>query len=114
MFQANFMDATQICSLSSFNMYWVLQALGNMGKFDYASAALDMCWGGQVKLGATTYWEVYNIDWDSIVEVNGPVLNYQNGPTSLCHPWASGCTSWLSRNFLARVRKGLMWVRGVS
>ena len=100
LFASNFQDAAQICSLSSFNMYWILQALGNLGKYDFATAAVDMCWGGQIRLGATTYWEVYNNDWDDILQPNGPILNYQNGPTSLCHPWSSGVTTWLSKSLL--------------
>jgi hypothetical protein len=44
----HFNDVTQICSLSSFNMFWVLQALGNLGLMDKAQEAIRLCWGGQV------------------------------------------------------------------
>jgi hypothetical protein len=43
-----FDDKTQICSLSSFNMYWILQALGRLNNTAKAEEAIRLCWGGQV------------------------------------------------------------------
>ena len=46
---ARFNDQTQICSLSSFNMYWILQALGRLNETSKAEEAIRLCWGGQVR-----------------------------------------------------------------
>jgi hypothetical protein len=59
-----------------------------MGYMESALDAVMTCWGGQIELGATTFWEVYSPEWNSFIEKNGPVPNGQNSFTSLCHPWA--------------------------
>ena len=76
LFARFFNDSVQICSLSSFNMFWVLQALGKMGKLDQAKAAIELCWGGQIKLGGTTFWEVYNWDWNTMIGINWFIYTY--------------------------------------
>jgi len=39
-------DAVTVCSWSPFNNYWIVQALGNAGKMDYAAAFVKLCWVG--------------------------------------------------------------------
>ncbi len=39
--------------------YFLVTALGKMQKMDTALQAVDLSWGGQLSLGATTFWEVY-------------------------------------------------------
>lgn len=96
-------DVTQICSLSPFNQFWILQGLGNAGLFTKARESIDMCWGGQVRLGATTFWEVFADDWTAALAPHEPVFDSDNGMTSLCHPWSSGLVQWSSEN-LAGIR----------
>jgi len=59
-----------------------------MGKMDRALDAVTTCWGGQIDIGATTFWEVYSPQWNAFISRNDPVPNGQNSFTSLCHPWA--------------------------
>jgi len=56
-------DAVQICSLSNFNQYWLLQALGNAGAMDKAISSIHRCWGDEIALGATSFWEISHPDW---------------------------------------------------
>ena len=100
LFARLFNDSTTICSFSPFNSYWIVQALGMMGKTDYAAAFVELCWGGMVELGATTFWEVYSPEWNDVIGVHDPIPNSNNGWTSLCHPWSSGAAAWLSKHVL--------------
>lgn len=45
-------DVVRVCSLSNFNQYWLLQALGNGGAMDKAVASIHRCWGDEVRLVA--------------------------------------------------------------
>ena len=59
LFEQAFSDPINICQLSPFNTYWTLQALGRMGKAEQALFVLRNCYGGMIKLGATTFWETF-------------------------------------------------------
>jgi len=84
-------------SLSSFNEFFILQAMGRMGWTDQAFQTTLEDWGGQINYGATTFLECYWPSWNAIIPQNGPVPCNQAGVTSLCHPWSAGCTTWLTR-----------------
>ena len=91
-FTQSFNDSTQICSWSPFNSYYILQALGNMGKKDYAASMMKLCWGGILKLGKGCFWELFSPEWSSFMTYGG------KAPTrpSYCHPWSNGPTHYLS------------------
>ncbi|WP_312370399.1 alpha-L-rhamnosidase C-terminal domain-containing protein, partial [Lachnoclostridium sp.] len=73
-------------------------------------------WGGMLQLGATTFWEDFDIDWmenaakiDELVweksdkiDVHGTYGKhcYKGYRHSLCHGWAAGVTPWLTENIL--------------
>jgi hypothetical protein len=46
LFHRELSNAVSVCSWSPFNNYWILQALGNLGKLDYAAAFIKLCWRG--------------------------------------------------------------------
>ena len=96
--------------LSSFLGYYVLLARSIAGD---TKGALDLVrgfWGKMVELGATTFWEDFNIDWaegarpiDSILAPNEYDVHGDNGGYcysgyrhSLCHGWAAGPVPFLS------------------
>jgi alpha-L-rhamnosidase len=98
-------DATSICSLSNFNSYFVLGALGHGGALDKAASVVERCWGVEIALGATCFWEVSDPEWPVFMrkEVGGgpSVAPWgYNGNTSLCHPWSSGVAAFISRFLL--------------
>ena len=99
-------NAVTICSLSNFNQYWILQGLGNAGAMDKAVASIRKCWGNEILLGATSFWEISEADW-LLSFPTGPKSSIphsipygENGQTSLCHPWSSGAAPWLTENVL--------------
>lgn len=93
-------NAVTLCSLSNFNQYWILQALGNGGDLDKAVYSIHRCWGDEIALGGTSFWEISHPDWVLNLRKSQPLPYGYNGQTSLCHPWSAGPTSWLTRNVL--------------
>lgn len=98
--------------MSTFFGCYVLRALAAGGHTADAIHMLKDYWGGMLKLGATTFWEDFDLDWitdntvgvDQVVppdkiDVHGDFGKhcYQQFRHSLCHGWASGPTSFLSQ-----------------
>ncbi|MBI1390032.1 MAG: Bacterial alpha-L-rhamnosidase [bacterium] len=100
--------------MSTFYGYYVLRA---RAKADDIQGCLDCIrdyWGAMLDLGATTFWEDFNLDWtenaapiDEVVpegkkDIHGDfgAYCYIGFRHSLCHGWASGPTAWLSENVL--------------
>lgn len=96
---------------STFYGYYMLQA---MAKGENYTGALDIIrnyWGAMIDLGATTFWEDFDIKWiengaridelvpEGEIDVHRTYGNYcyKGFRHSLCHGWASGPTAWLSR-----------------
>lgn len=126
--------------LSSFLGYYTISAAAEAGRTD---AALDMIrgyWGGMLKMGATTFWEDFDVRWmenahriDTLPVVGMKDIHgdygafcYKNFRHSLCHGWASGPAPFLAkyvlgvRSFAPGMRAvrfapdlgGLSWARG--
>lgn len=100
--------------ISTFYGFYVLQALAKSGDADTALDFIRTYWGAMLDLGATTFWEDFDLDWipnaariDERVppgkkDVHGDfgAYCYEGFRHSLCHGWASGPTAWLSQNVL--------------
>ena len=50
-------------SISSFYGYYVLQARAMAGDYDGAIDVIRKYWGGMIDLGATTFWEDFDMKW---------------------------------------------------
>lgn len=101
-------------NISTFLGYFVLKARALAGDIEGCLNSIREYWGGMLKLGATTFWEDFNIEWlenaaridelvsDGKVDVHGSYGNYcyKGYRHSLCHGWASGPTPWLSEYVL--------------
>ncbi len=99
---------------STFLGYATLAAKAEAG--DMAGALSDMreYWGAMLDLGATTFWEDFNLDWtvnaapiDEVVpegkdDIHGDfgAYCYKNLRHSLCHAWASGPAPFLMKYVL--------------
>ena len=99
---------------STFLGYYTLAAKALAG--DYQGALNDMraYWGGMLKMGATTFWEDFNLDWmenavgiDQIVpegkvDIHGDwgAYCYVKFRHSLCHGWSSGPVPYAARHIL--------------
>lgn len=110
----NYLLVDSVQDISTFYGYYVLNALGDAG---YCTQALDIIriyWGAMLDLGATTFWEDFDIDWiknaariDEIVPEGKIDIHsaygaycYKGFRHSLCHGWASGPTAWLTQYVL--------------
>ncbi|RYE48143.1 MAG: hypothetical protein EOP48_21270 [Sphingobacteriales bacterium] len=70
------------------------------GSYNDAFQTIDDNWGGQIRYGATTFFEVFRPSWNNILAVNDAPPNNQCGYTSIAHPWGAGVTQWISENVL--------------
>lgn len=99
---------------STFYGYYILKARGESGDIDGCLDSIREYWGGMLSLGATTFWEDFDIDWlknaariddltpEGKIDVHGTYGGYcyRGYRHSLCHGWASGPTAWLSEYVL--------------
>ena len=100
--------------MSTFYGYYMLKARSKAGDYQGAIDNIREYWGGMLDLGATTFWEDFDIDWlknggridefptENKVDVHASYGNYcyKGYRHSFCHGWASGPTSWLSEYVL--------------
>ncbi len=100
--------------ISTFYGYYVLNAMAMAGNYNQAMAFISEYWGAMLDLGATSFWEDFNIDWiknagriDEITPVGKVDVHasygdycYEGLRHSFCHGWASGPTAWLSQYVL--------------
>lgn len=99
-YKSNFTDRVNRVSYSPFNEYFIIGAMAKMQKYSDAISAIKDCWGGQLKYGGTTFFEVYRPSWNNILGKNDAVPNNQCTYTSLTHPWSAGVVKWLSEEVL--------------
>jgi hypothetical protein len=100
--------------MSTFYGYYVLQARAKAGDIRGALDCVREYWGAMLDLGATTFWEDFDLEWtanaariDELVprgkkDIHGDfgAHCYKGFRHSLCHGWASGPTAWLSEHVL--------------
>ncbi|MDR6809212.1 hypothetical protein J2Y45_006426 [Dyadobacter sp. BE34] len=99
---------------STFYGYYMLQAKAKAKDYTGALNCIRSYWGGMLDMGATTFWEDFDLAWtknaapiDELVpdgkdDIHGDfgAYCYKKLRHSLCHGWASGPTSWLSEHVL--------------
>ncbi|MCT4646972.1 MAG: hypothetical protein N4A74_18425 [Carboxylicivirga sp.] len=99
---------------STFYGYYMLEALAKAERHKAAMSIVNDYWGAMLDLGATTFWEDFNIDWmenagridelpqEGTVDVHRKYGDYcyKGLRHSFCHGWASGPTAWLSQHVL--------------
>jgi len=110
----NFLSVNGSRGFSTFYGYYMLKAMAEAGNYEGAMDVIREFWGAMLDLGATTFWEDFNIDWlpnasriDELVpegkkDIHGDygAYCYAGFRHSLCHGWASGPTPWLSEYVL--------------
>lgn len=104
-----------LAGLSTFYGYYVLQARAQAGDHCGCLDVIRRYWGGMLDLGATTFWEHFDIAWatgnptriDEPPVAGRPDVHRDNGDHcyvghrhSLCHGWAAGPTAWMSEHLL--------------
>ncbi len=100
--------------ISTFYGYYVLQARGMAGDTQGCLDLIRNYWGGMLDMGATTFWEHFELDWtkdatriDELPQPGRPDIHADFGDHcfvglrhSLCHGWAAGPTAWLIEHVL--------------
>lgn len=100
--------------LSTFWGFYTLKALAKSGDMDSALNIIRDYWGKMIEMGATSFWEDFDIKWtenadgiDKAVaegkdDIHGDFGSfcYTGLRHSLCHGWASGPTAFLSEYVL--------------
>ncbi len=100
--------------ISTFYGFYVLQALGKSGDVDTALEFIRTYWGAMLDMGATTFWEDFDLEWtenaariDELVPAGKKDIHGDFGAYcyigfrhSFCHGWASGPTAFLSQQVL--------------
>lgn len=101
-------------NFSTFYGYYMLQAQAMAGQHQQAMDIIRQYWGGMLDMGATTFWEDFDLDWmknsariDEITPVGKNDIHgdfgaycYPGYRHSLCHGWASGPTAWMTEHIL--------------
>ena len=99
---------------STYYGYFMLEALASAGRYQEAMDIISEYWGAMLDLGATSFWEDFDLDWtrnagridempqSGKVDIHAAYGGYcyVGYRHSLCHGWASGATAWLSRYVL--------------
>ncbi len=110
----NYVSVGGAKGFSTFYGYYMLEALSLAGKYEEAMDIISQFWGGMLDLGATTFWEDFNLEWtknaariDDFVpqgkdDIHGDfgAYCYPGFRHSFCHGWASGPTAWMSHHVL--------------
>ncbi len=100
--------------MSTFYGYYILEAMAKANDYTGALRVIRDYWGGMLDLGATTFWEDFDVldvansgRIDELIpstnfDIHGDFgeycyIGYRH---SLCHGWASGPTAWMSQHIL--------------
>ncbi len=100
--------------LSTFPGYYILNARAAAGDYQASLELIRKYWGGMLELGATSFWEHFDISWlenagriDELAVPGRTDVHKSYGTgcfkglrNSFCHGWAAGPTAWLSEHIL--------------
>ncbi|MCB9330957.1 MAG: alpha-L-rhamnosidase [Lewinellaceae bacterium] len=110
-------EVVAIDGAARFSTFYGLYMLDALAMADMHDEAIDIIlayWGGMLDMGATTFWEDFNIEWmensarldeftpAGMNDIHGSfgAYCYPSYRHSLCHGWSSGATAWLTENVL--------------
>ena len=108
------LSVDELSGLSTFFGYYVLLTRASAGDIDGAINVIRKYWGAMLDMGATTFWEDFDLDWvegatpidrvvpDGGIDIHGDFgkFCYKQFRHSLCHGWSGGPTAFLSRYVL--------------
>lgn len=103
-----------LTGLPTFQGYYVLEARALAGDYAGAMETIRNYWGAMLDLGATSFWEDFDMDWvkgaeriDQMPKPDTVDIHRTYGDHcyaglrhSLCHGWAGGPAAWLSEHVL--------------
>ena len=94
--------------MSTFYGYYMLEAMSAAGEDRFALNAVRDYWGAMLDVGATSFWEDFNVDWTNNCfridelpvagkkDIHGDYgeFCYSGFRHSLCHGWSCGPVQW--------------------
>jgi hypothetical protein len=100
--------------VSAFYGYYMLEAMSEAGENQRALDTVRDFWGGMLDMGATTFWEDFNLAWtNGCFRIDEPPVAgrkdihgdfgefcYKGFRHSLCHGWSGGPAAWCIRHIL--------------
>jgi hypothetical protein len=100
--------------VSTFYGYYVLEAMAKAGRKQHALDTVRDYWGAMLDMGATSFWEDFNIAWTNNAfridempvagkkDIHGDFGDfcYKGFRHSLCHGWSCGPAPWCINNIL--------------
>lgn len=100
--------------MSTFYGYYMLESMGAAGEKQFALDAVRDYWGAMLDVGATSFWEDFNVDWTNNCfridempvagrkDIHGDYgeFCYPGFRHSLCHGWSCGPVQWCINNIL--------------
>lgn len=100
--------------MSTFQSYYILKAVAQTADVSTAISMLQEYYGGMLKVGATTFWEDFDLDWmrdgatieevllEGVYDIHGDNGRYcyKGFRHSLCHGWSAGPTAFLAEEVL--------------
>ena len=113
--ECDLIKETGAAGFSTFMSYFLLSAQSELAGMPVALSAMKEYYGGMLKMGATTFWEDFDLDWirgnvcpiDRICregekDIHGDFgkycyIGYRH---SLCHGWSAGVIPFLVRKVL--------------
>lgn len=109
-----FLKVNGVSGMSTFYGYYILKAMAKANDFSGALDVIRNYWGGMLDLGATTFWEDFDINdsvnsgridempKENMLDIHGDFgeFCYIGFRHSLAHGWASGPTPWLTQYIL--------------
>jgi hypothetical protein len=95
--------------LSTFQSYPILTAVASYGEYDAALAMMKEYYGGMLSVGATTFWEDFDLEWldnctrldempvEGKKDIHGDYgkFCYKSFRHSFCHAWSAGVIPYL-------------------
>ncbi|MBE7035414.1 MAG: hypothetical protein E7402_04805 [Ruminococcaceae bacterium] len=101
-------------SMGASNGYMILRAMAETAGMEFALSVLREYYGSMLKMGATTFWEYYKIEWykegatierkleEGEYDIHGDngEFCYTGHRNSLCHVWGSNPAAFLAEAVL--------------
>ena len=107
--------------ISTFYGYYILEAMAAAGETERAIATMKDYWGGMLDMGATSFWEDFNLAWTNNAfridethvagkkDVHGDygAYCYVGFRHSLCHGWSAGPAAFCIERILGIRQTGV-------
>lgn len=87
-------DASSLKPVTPYMHHYLVDAMIKLGLMEDALAFLKYYWGGMVKEGADTFWELYVPTDSSVSSMDDPLIN------SFCHAWSCSASYFIRKYFV--------------